>query len=195
MATDFYHAPIFLYGILPLLIFIARICDVTIGTLRIILVSKGQRNIAPFLGFFEVLIWILAIGQIMSNLNNWACYIGYAAGFATGNYVGMRLEERLAFGKVIVRIFTSHDRDELAKRLNDRGFGTTRFNASGSKGEVSIIYTVIGRKMLADVQRILNDFDPNLFYIVEDLRKVNAGIFPDDFNSSILPFMRWRKGK
>ena len=72
----------FYYLVLPSIIFLARICDVSIGTLRIIFVSRGKKNIAPILGFFEVLIWIIVIGKIMQNASNMACYIGYAAGFA-----------------------------------------------------------------------------------------------------------------
>jgi uncharacterized protein YebE (UPF0316 family) len=96
METSFFNSALLSYGILPFLIFLARICDVSTGTVRIIFVSKGKRNIAPFLGFFEVLIWIVAISKIMQNLDNYVNYIAYAAGFATGNFVGMLIEERLA---------------------------------------------------------------------------------------------------
>ncbi|HPA70469.1 MAG TPA: DUF5698 domain-containing protein, partial [Bacteroidales bacterium] len=86
------------YLLLPLFIFLARIFDVSLGTLRIIFVTKGMRIIAPLVGFFEVLIWLLAISRIMQDLDNWVSYIAYAGGFATGNFVGMYLEERLAIG-------------------------------------------------------------------------------------------------
>lgn len=195
MSSDFLSTGWYLYGVLPLLIFFARICDVTIGTLRIIFVSKGQRHIAPFLGFFEVLIWILAISQIMSNLNNFACYIGYAAGFATGNYIGMLVEERLAFGKVLVRVFTTDSGSELVQILNSSGFGATTFQAQGAQGDVSIVYSVINRKDLVDVQKILNQFNPRLFYVVEDIRKVNQGIFQASSQNGSSIFKWWRKGK
>lgn len=195
MATDFLQSNLYLYGVLPLLIFFARICDVTIGTLRIIYVSKGQRRIAPILGFFEVFIWIVAISQIMKNLNNFACYFGYAAGFATGNYIGMLVEERLAFGKVLVRLFSTDKGADLVQLLNSNGFGATSFQAHGTKGEVSIVYTVINRKNLPDVQNLLLNFNPNLFYVVEDIRKVNKGIFQATTQPKISIFERWRKGK
>ena len=89
------------------LIFLARICDVSIGTMRIIFVSKGKRNIAPILGFFEVLIWITAISKIMENLDNYVNFIAYAAGFATGNFVGMIIEEKLAMGILMIRVFAN----------------------------------------------------------------------------------------
>lgn len=197
MASDFLQSDIYLYGVLPLLIFLARICDVTIGTLRIIYVSKGQRHIAPFLGFFEVFIWIVAISQIMKNLNNFACYFGYAAGFATGNYIGMLVEERLAFGKVLVRVFSIDNGAELVQILNASGFGATTFQAKGAQGDVSIVYSVINRKSLPQVQEILLNFNHNIFYVVEDIRKVNKGIFQATTHPKIKIsiFERWRKGK
>ncbi|GAE87820.1 hypothetical protein JCM21531_1220 [Acetivibrio straminisolvens JCM 21531] len=81
-----------------MLIFFSRIIDVTIGTIRIIFVSRGKKYLAPVLGFFEVLVWIVAISQVMQNLNNFACYFAYAAGFATGTFVGIIIEEKLAIG-------------------------------------------------------------------------------------------------
>lgn len=80
METSFFNSEIFEYAIMPFLIFLARICDVSIGTMRIIFVSKGNRKVAPVLGFFEVLIWIIAISKIMQNLDNYINYIAYAAG-------------------------------------------------------------------------------------------------------------------
>jgi uncharacterized protein YebE (UPF0316 family) len=104
METSFFNSNLFGYLILPLLIFFARICDVSIGTMRIIFVSKGKKNIAPLLGFFEVLIWIIVISKIMQNLNNYVNYVAYAAGFATGNLVGMIIEEKLAVGVQMIRV-------------------------------------------------------------------------------------------
>ncbi|MDX2414998.1 MAG: DUF5698 domain-containing protein, partial [Bacteroidales bacterium] len=101
--------------ILPLLIFFARIMDVSIGTVRIILVSKGYKKLAPIAGFFEILIWIIAITRIVDNLDNWICYIAYALGFATGNYIGMIIEERLALGYETVRIITKREANNLVQ--------------------------------------------------------------------------------
>ena len=106
MDSSFFQSDIHIYIILPLLIFLARICDVTLGTIRIIAVSKGLKRLAPFLGFFEVFIWILAISRIMQNLNNPICYIAYAGGFAAGNYVGMKVEEKVALGIILIRVIT-----------------------------------------------------------------------------------------
>ncbi|KAB2868129.1 MAG: DUF2179 domain-containing protein [Bacteroidales bacterium] len=195
MANLFDNPELYSYVVLPILIFFARICDVTIGTLRIIFVSKGQKNIAPFLGFFEVFIWIVAISQIMKGASNIYCYLGYAAGFATGNYVGMLVEERLAVGNLLVRIITTKDGVKLVKLLSSKGHGATSFSAEGSMGNVNIVYSVVNRKNMGEIQQILNDYDPKLFYTLEDIRKVNAGIFPEKMASSLSPLMRWRKGK
>lgn len=102
--TDFYNSDAFTFIFLPLFIFLARICDVTLDTIRIIFVSKGMRKIAPLIGFFEILIWLMAISKIMQNLDNWACYVAYAGGFATGNYFGMLVEEKLAIGHEMIRV-------------------------------------------------------------------------------------------
>src|SRR5512136_1275959 len=108
-AEAFVSTDLFTYVVLPILIFCARICDVSLGTIRVIFVSRGYRYLAPVLGFFEISIWLLAIGQIMRNLNNWTAYLAYAAGFALGTFVGITLEERLSIGMVIVRVITKRD--------------------------------------------------------------------------------------
>ncbi len=196
---SFTDSNLFVYLVLPLIIFFARICDVTIGTMRIIFVSKGHRNIAPFLGFFEVFIWILAIGQIMSHLNNFFCYIAYAAGFATGNYIGMLVEEKVAMGTLIIRIITPRDATELLENLHNLGYGATSIDATGRDGRVNIIYTIVNRKQLKRVEEVILTFNPHAFYSIEDLRSVRNGILPGTLSSSlginINPLKRWRRGK
>ncbi|MDD2277458.1 MAG: DUF2179 domain-containing protein [Bacteroidales bacterium] len=192
----FLESNLYLFFVLPLLIFLARIIDVTIGTMRIIFVSKGERIIAPILGFFEVFIWIIAIGQIMSNLNNFACYFAYAAGFATGNWVGMRLEEHLAMGSLVIRIIASKDGNLLVKKLNEKGYGATMVEGEGSVGKVHLIYSIVKRNNLPDVMAVIEQFNPKAFFSIEDVRKVSSGIFPSKSPISKLnPFKHWRKGK
>lgn len=164
--------------ILPLLIVLARICDVSVGTLRIIFVARGQKRIAPVLGFIEVFIWVVAIGQIMQNLNNWTTYLAYALGFALGNFAGMWIEEKLAMGVLVVRVITRRDAQPLISHLREHDWGVTVVNAEGATGPVHIIYTVIPRQHLAGVIRIINQFNPHAFYSVEDVRQVREGIFP-----------------
>lgn len=196
MEVSLADSNLYSYVILPVLIMLARICDVTIGTMRIIFVSKGQRYVAPILGFFEVFIWIIVIGQIMANLNNWACYFGYALGFALGNYVGMRVEEYLAVGKQLVRVIATKDGIDLVKSLNTKGFGATLIEGEGSTGKVQLIYVIANRDSMSQVLTVINDFNPKLFYSIEDIKKVSSGIFPSQspFNK-LNPFYHWRKGK
>jgi uncharacterized protein YebE (UPF0316 family) len=199
METSFYDSDLFSYVLLPLLIFMARICDVSIGTMRIIFVSKGKRNIAPVLGFFEVLIWITAISKIMQNLDNYINYIAYAAGFATGNYVGMIIEEKLAMGIQMIRVFAHEKGPELVQLLNLSGYGATVVEANGAREKVHLIYTIVQRNKLTDVLEVINRFDPKAFYTIEDVKAVNEGIFAPKKPNSIFPFSnilrQWRKGK
>lgn len=168
---------LFSWLILPLLIFLARISDQTIGTMRLIFLSKGQKFLAPFLGFFEVIIWLLAVGQIMKHLDNVLAYVAYGGGFAMGNYIGMIIEEKLSIGNVLIRIIPKKDTKELINYLIQNDFGVTSVNAEGSKGKVDIVFTIIKRKDIAHVVSIINTFNPNAFYTIEDVKAINEGIF------------------
>ena len=196
---SFWDSSWFLYLVLPLLIFFGRIVDVTLGTLRIILVSRGHKYLAPLLGFIEVLIWVVAIGKIMENLGNLACYVGYAGGFATGNFVGMALDEKLAMGTVAVRVITKQNADRLIESLSDHGFGVTSVPAQGSTGEVALVYTIIKRSDIEKVTSLVRQFNPNAFYSIGDVRYVSEGVFPDQksfYHRAVSGFPRlFRKGK
>lgn len=191
MFGEWMHSTAFVYIALPLLIFCSRICDVSLGTLRIIFLSKGYKYIAPALGFFEVLIWVVAISQLLGNMSTWVAYVAYAGGYATGNLVGMMLEERIAIGTLLIRITTPKGGHELMKALNAQGFGVTLTEGEGSNGKVSIIQTVVSRKMIRKIEGILIGYDPNLFYTIEDVRMVRHGIFPPKLSAIRL----WRPGK
>lgn len=173
-------SPIFSWVILPILIFCARICDVSFGTLRIIFVSRGKKAVAPILGFFEVSIWLLAISQIMQHLDNAACFLAYTCGYAMGNYVGIRIEDKLALGTLVVRIFLVKDETGMKKRLYDAGFGVTTIDAHGRNGNVEILYTVIKRKDLEKVAKIIEECQSNAFYSVEEAKSVRLGVFPQE---------------
>ncbi|KQC12432.1 MAG: hypothetical protein APR63_11035 [Desulfuromonas sp. SDB] len=176
--------------ILPLLIFTARICDVSIGTFRIILVGRGHKILAPLLGFFEVLVWLIAIQQIMQNLTNTIYYFAYAAGFAAGNYVGMLIEEKIALGILVIRIITNQSAEKLIEKLRQQDYGATSIDATGKTGPVNVLYTVIRRADLKKIITLINDYHPNAFYSVEDVKLVREGIFPA--KSSILNFGNFR---
>lgn len=172
------NSDLFAWVLLPCLIFLARICDVTIGTIRIIFVSKERKLLASIFGFFEVLIWLVAIGQIMQHLDNIFCYIAYAAGFACGNYIGITIEGKLAMGVLIVRIITNNSDTELVDSLRASGFGVTSIAAQGGSGSVNVVYTIFKRSCLPEVVSIIEQFNPKAFYSVEEVRSVNAGVFP-----------------
>ncbi|MCL2074484.1 MAG: DUF2179 domain-containing protein [Marinilabiliaceae bacterium] len=181
--------------IVPVLIFVARIADVSLGTLRIVFVSKGIKLLAPILGFFEVIIWLLAVSRIFENLDNWLYFISYAAGFAMGNYVGLLIEERLALGYVNLRIITHLSGEELIKNLIDEGYGITLVDAKGSMGDVSIIFCVIKRNDYKQVAEMIKKFNPNSFYTIEDIRFANQGVFPSKTVFKPLTGFHVRKGK
>jgi uncharacterized protein YebE (UPF0316 family) len=164
--------------ILPLVVFFARVVDVSLGTMRIIFTSRGKRKLAPLLGFVEVFIWIVVVSQVVKNVHSLPAYIGYAAGFAVGTYIGMRIEERLAIGTLIIRIILPEEGERLAQQLRDAGYGVTVANGMGSGGEVKLLFTIIQRKNLGAVIEIIKSISPNVFFSVEELRSVQSGIFP-----------------
>ena len=183
--------------ILPLLIFIARLSDVTLATLRNIFISKGFRKIVPFIGFFEVLIWLVAMKQVMGHVDSPLAYFAWAAGFATGTYVGMRIEERLALGMQVLRIITSGPSDKLIEALRAANQGITVVDAQGAKGPVKMIFSIVQRKHLKDVIATIEQTQPNAFYSIEDVRNAQHGVFqPGEKKLSIVRLLfPTQKGK
>jgi uncharacterized protein YebE (UPF0316 family) len=165
-------------SLLPLLIFAAEICVVTICTIRIIALGRGLKVMAAVLGFFEITIWLFAIGQIMRNLADPFCYLAFAGGFTLGNYLGVVIEERLALGTVLVRLITPRDPVVLIERLKQAEYGVTTVAAEGVNGPVSVVLTVVPRKELKSVVALLRAFDPHGFHSVDDLQTATHGIFP-----------------
>jgi len=199
IAITFSNSPIYAWVILPILIFLARIMDVSLGTVRLIFVSRGFKFLAPLAGFFEVLIWILVIGQVMQNLANPVSYLAYAGGFAAGNYIGLWIAERLSLGVVLVRVVTQRDAGELIQQLRDRQYGVTTVNGRGSSGPVQIIFTIVRRREVADVVALVKAFNPRAFYSMEEVGFVESGVFPVQSRWHQLSFLRllrpFRKGK
>jgi uncharacterized protein YebE (UPF0316 family) len=161
--------------------------DVTLGTLRNVFISKGLRSIVPFIGFFEVLIWLVSIRQIMEHLDNPLCYIGFAGGFAMGTYVGLWIERQLALGMQVIRIILPGQADLLVSSLRKSGFGTTVLDGEGSKGPVKMIFTIIKRKDVKRVRELIHEQEPSAFYSIEDVRMASQGVFPENggFSSKI----------
>ena len=173
--------------LLPVVIFFGRICDVTLGTLRIIFVSKGERYKAPIVGFFEVFIWVVIISQIFSHANSLIHYISYAGGYATGNYVGILVENKIALGYVLFRVYTKNSGHDLTQELSNNGFGSTFLRGEGAISEVNIIETVVSRKSYQKVVAIIEKFDDKAFYLVEDIRSKQKGVFAAMTSAGGLP--------
>jgi len=178
MDASFLDTELFRWVVLPILIFFARMSDVTLGTLRNVFIAKGFKNIVPIIGFFEVLIWLISMRQIMQHLDNPLCYLGFAAGFAAGTYVGMFVERRLALGMQVMRIIIHQDSDALIAGLKAENFGVTIIDGHGAVGPVKIIFTIIKRKDIELIRKIIQRFNPNAFYSIEDIRVANQGVFP-----------------
>lgn len=176
--------------LLPLIIFFSRVCDVSIGTLRHVFISKGIRQIVPVLGFFEVLIWIIVVAQIMKNLNNVACYLAWAGGFATGTYVGLLIEERLALGLQVIRIITNQNCDELLSELKQANHGVTVLDGQGAVGPVKMIFTVMKRKNVQQVVLLIRKYNPTAFYSIEDIKDISQGVFTSKSSSGFAAIRR-----
>lgn len=175
---SFTDSSLFAWLILPILIFCARVIDVSIGTLRIVYIARGQKLLVPLLGFFEVMIWLFAMTQIFKHLNNFACYIGWAGGFAMGNYVGMYIENRLAIGLLVLRIITRSEPYNLVTHLRDTGYGVTLIDGEGMNGPVKILFVLIKRKDLSEVIAMIKQHAPKAFYTVEDVQAAQEAMLP-----------------
>ena len=161
--------------IIPLLIILARLLDVPIGVVRIIFVGRGKILASTLLAFFESLIWVIAISQVMQNLNNIATYIGFALGFALGNYVGVVLGQRFAFGLQIVRVITQNKLKILQMALRDEGFGATTVDAFGGKSFVNIVFVVAKRKYIPTIVEIIKKVEPESFFTIQDVQAHHLG--------------------
>jgi uncharacterized protein YebE (UPF0316 family) len=172
-------------------------CDVTLGTLRHIFMHKGLKKLVPLLGFFEVLIWLVVISRVMKNLDNWMCYIGWAGGFSCGTMLGMYLEEKLALGLQVIRIITNQDCTALILAMKESRRGLTVVDAQGAIGPVKMIFTIVPRKQIRDVEKLISQYNPSAFYSVEEVKNVNQGVFasPGSNFSLLRQLIPWRKGK
>ncbi len=180
MLQELFQGNMYNWVVLPLIIAFARILDVSVGTIRVIFVARGYKYLAPVLGFVEVIIWLLAIGQIMQQLDNFMSYIGYGAGFAAGNYIGIILVEKMSLGTVVMRIIAKQDSTQLVEVLRNADYGVTAVDAEGKTGAVKILFSIVKKKDLADALEIVNKFSPNAFYTIEEVQRVNEGYFREN---------------
>jgi uncharacterized protein YebE (UPF0316 family) len=165
--------------LLPLLIFLARVADVSMETIRVIYISRGIKYLAPIIAFFEIIIWLLAMEVVMSDLTNLANFFAFAFGFATGTYVGLVIEEKLSIGMVILRIITPDNlsNEGIVTYLAGEHFGVTHLDAHGSRGSVKIILTLVNRTDVPRITGFLNENFPQVFFSIEDVRYAKEGVF------------------
>jgi uncharacterized protein YebE (UPF0316 family) len=160
-----------------LLIFTLRVCDMTLDTLRVLFVMRGKKQIAWVLGFFQSAIFVLAIGKVLTQLNNPLNIIGYAAGFATGNVVGMIIEERIAIGHVSINIISPKRGSAIVTYLRQNGFAVTESSGRGKDGMVSMINCSVLRKQVDTVHALVNEIDPEAFITAKDVRPLWRGFW------------------
>ena len=154
------------------LIVLARIADVSFGTIRTICVVNGRRGIAWVLAIFEILIWIAVVSKVITNLDNYAYAIAYAIGYATGNFVGITIEKYLAFGEQVVRVFTRKG-EAMAMELRNAGFGVTQLVGQGRDGPVDLLFVQTLRKVAPRAARQAHKIDPECFIVVDDIRSTS----------------------
>lgn len=162
---------------LPLVIFFGRLCDVPLSTLRIMFVARGERKLAPIIGFIEVFIWIVVISQVLSRANSMISYVSYAGGFAAGTYFGVIIEEKLALGFYKYRIYVKGSGQELMTLLKKYNFGATIFHGQGARASVNVVEAIISRKNKNTVENIIQNFEPKAFVVVQEIKDKSFGIF------------------
>jgi uncharacterized protein YebE (UPF0316 family) len=159
------------------LIFLLRVSDMTLDTLRVLFVMRGKKGMAWMLGFFQATIFVLAIGSVLNNLDNPLNIIAYAAGFATGNVVGLLIESKLAIGHIHMSIISPRRGNAIAKNLRQEGFAVTEIPARGKDGMVTMLNCSVRRRKLLQVRQIITETDPNAFITAEDVRPVRRGFW------------------
>ena len=178
-----------------LLIFGLRIVDVSCDTMRVLMAVRGKRLIAALLGFFQAMIWIFAVGGAIRYLDSWLHILGYAAGYATGTFVGVTIEQAVAFGLSTVRIVSRHGGVEIAEALRERGYGVTEVPGFGRDGSVEIVQSVVQRAHLDEVMEIVDRYDPGAMVTVEEPKVLRGGsVVARDWRVAP-PWIRWGGGR
>ena len=178
MSADWFN-----WFLMPLMIFFARVFDVSFGTLRVIFISQGFKKIATIVGFFEVLVWILVARQVITNLENFLWIVAYAAGYACGTYAGIVMCEKLSIGTVAIRVILKSKSNEIIDEIRDAGFGVTVLEGRGAKTKSSVILSIVDLKDVPEVMRIVKSYNPRAFYTVESVRDVREGTFRRHVNT------------
>lgn len=176
------------FWILGILVFFARIVDVSVGTLRTISIVQGRTKIAFFLAIIETSVWLIVLSQVLPKIIE-APLLGvfYAFGFATGNVVGILVERRLAMGYINFRIITKDHAQEITGSLRAKGFAVTTFEGEGKTGKVIEIYVATERKALPGLVKLVKEIEPDAFYITEQTGTVSKITRP-----TMIPATGWR---
>lgn len=164
--------------LLPLFILVAKIFEVSVGTLRLIFIARKEKELVPIIAFVEVLIWIFTIGIIFANLTNIMAYIAYAFGFAIGNRMGMAIEERMVIGNSMIRVITKRRAKRLIRYLKEEKYALTATEIEATKGHVNLIEILIPKKSLKKVLAKIKRLNPRAFLSIEDIRILNEGLMP-----------------
>lgn len=160
-----------------LFIYFARIADVSMGTVRTILLVKGQRKVAAFIGFFEVMIYLIVLGKVVGNINKPILIIAYGLGYASGNLIGSKLEEKLSIGRLLVQIIVKDLQNDFVGKLRDAGFGVTIFEGQGMEGSSFMLNVIAERKKMRLLKQIVNEQDSGAFITTMDVRSSLGGYF------------------
>lgn len=151
-----------------IVIFVLRAVDVGMATVRIVLLSRGRKGAAALIGFFECLIWVFAVSRVLSGLDDPLRMVAFAAGFAAGTYLGSIVEGWLAIGQALIRVVAACDASPVAPLLREQGFGATVLNGDGMSGEVQVTFTVVPRRKVDPVLRLIAEANPASYVTIDD---------------------------
>jgi uncharacterized protein YebE (UPF0316 family) len=156
---------------LVLFVFFARLCDVTLATLRHVLVVRGLRGAAAGVALVESLVWVLAISKVLDRADQPAVAGAFALGFAAGTLVGMTVEQHLGLGEQVVRVFST-DGTMLAEKLRAQGYRVTQFEGTGRDGRVDLLFIQVRRRLAVRVAQLVRQLEPGCFCVIDDVRTV-----------------------
>ena len=184
---------------IPVLIFVCRVIDVSFGVIRLVFISRGYKILAAFCGFFEVLIWITVVSNLMRGRTSFIYLVSFAGGFSVGNYVGMMIAEKLSLGISLLRIIVIEYPERLLNELRDRNYGATVIKGRGANGEVDIVFSIIQNKDIGEIRKMIIENNPGAFYSLESVDSISEGIFPNKNQTfsfgELRKFRPFRKGK
>lgn len=163
-----------------LFIFLARVIDMSLDVVRILMLMRDRRLLAALIGFAEVTVFIIALNEVIKGgLDDPGKVIAYAGGFATGNYLGSMIESRLALGFLSLQIFPADCFTQATiTRLREEGFGVTTVRGQGRDGDRTILFVLLKRKDLKKVTNLMDEVCPGTFFNVSDARGIYGGVFP-----------------